>query len=888
MRQYYRFKSEHPGCLLLFRMGDFYELFDEDAVTAHQALGITLTERTKGVPMAGVPHHAVESYLRRLINKGFRVAVCEQMQDPREAKGVVDRAVTRVLSPGTLVDESLLEEGVANLAAALLPVDAGATLHGKAPSPERRTDGPGDGTSNIEPVVAVALAELSTGDFSLRLVAASHLAAELARLAPREALIPDTLDEAQRLRLREVARSTGAAVTERPGWHFRAVDADELLRRHYGVARLDAFGIADQPALIAVAGALLAFLLETHGRITSETPGGRPLSHLRPPSIERSDARLEIDAATLRSLEIERTSRHGHEEGSLLSALERPATPMGRRLMRKWLAFPLAERNEIEARHAQVEALVADAALRSSLRRVCSGVQDLARISSRAALGRATPRDLVALGRSAAALDAMRGLLEGSAAFAGAIDALRASAIETEPLGQRLRAECVDEPPSHLRDGGLFRDGVDPELDEARGLQRDADAWLASYQGRLVRSSGIASLKVGFNRVFGYYIEITNAHRSRIPEGFIRTQTLKGAERYTTPELRDFQSRVESAERRALDRERALFDSLCREIARSIDAWRRSGEAVASIDVLAAFAETAARRRWCRPVLADAPVLLLRDARHPVLEALLEDRFVPNDCELGTAAQPCRTALITGPNMAGKSTFIRQNALIVLLAQAGSFVPAREATVGVADRLLARIGSADELHEGQSTFMVEMVETASILHHATERSVVILDEIGRGTSTLDGLSLAWAIAEALAARRCRTLFATHYHELTELADRVEGVINLHVRVREWQEQIVFLHRIEPGRSDRSYGLHVARLAGVPRETVARAKEVLENLSVQHAAPAPPPGRAPAQLSLFTEYLPHPVVKALQDLDLDRLTPLEAFDLLRRLREQARR
>jgi len=885
MRQYYRFKSDHPGCLLLFRMGDFYELFDEDAVTAHKALGITLTERTKGVPMAGVPHHAIENYLRRLIDQGFRVAVCEQIQDPRDAKGVVDRAVTRVLTPGTLVDESLLEEGVANLAAALLPIESQGGSSGAADA--AGASGAPGAASARGGMVAMALAELSTGAFWLRAVPESGLAGELARLAPREVLIPDALDERMRLRLRELARSADAAIAERPGWQFRAVDASELLRRHYGVARLDAFGLAEAPELTAVAGALLSFLLETHGRAPDSAPDGRSLAHLRPPAVEPTGLHLEIDAATLRSLEIERTSRHGREEGSLLSALERPGTAMGRRLMRRWLSFPLASRSRIEARHAQVESLVTDAEFRQALRLVLTGVQDLARIASRAALGRATPRDLVALGRSAGSLDALRTLIDDRPAFAGALEALERAAPMTAPLGESIRARCVEEPPSHLRDGGLFRDGIDPELDEARLLERDADAWLSRYQAELVASSGIASLKIGFNRVFGYYIEITNAHRSRIPEAFTRTQTLKGAERYTTPELRSFQSRVETAQRRALDREKALFDELCRAVGASVDAWWNCGEAVAALDVLAAFAETASRRRWCCPTLSDRPELRLHDSRHPVLDALLEDRFVPNDCSLGTDDQPRHTALITGPNMAGKSTYIRQCALIVLLAHAGSFVPAREATIGLADRLLARIGSADELHAGQSTFMVEMVETASILHHATERSVVILDEIGRGTSTLDGLSLAWAIAEALAARRCRTLFATHYHELTELADRIDGVVNLHVRVREWQDQIVFLHRIEPGRSDRSYGLHVARLAGVPPETVARARAVLESLSVQHAAPAPPPGTAPAQLSLFTEYLPHPAIQALRAVDFDRLTPLEAFDLLRRLHEQAR-
>jgi len=867
MRQYFRFKSEHPGCLLLFRMGDFYELFDEDAVTAHRALGITLTERSKGVPMAGVPYHAIEGYLRRLIDKGFRVAVCEQIQDPREAKGVVDRAVTRVLTPGTLVDESLLDDGVANLAASIVPCKGG---------------------------FAMAMAELSTGDFSLRSVSAADLAGELARRAPRELLVSDAIDEYERERWRERASACGASLAERPGWQFRAADAAELLRRHYGVARLEGFGLDDESALTAAAGALLAFLIESHGRVEGET--ARPLSHMRPPRIESATSALIIDSATLRNLEIERTSRSGEQQGSLLSALERPRTSMGRRRLREVLTFPLAQRPEIEARLQQVASLAEDSALRSAVRESLDRVQDVARIASRAALGRATPRDLVALGMSSIGCEELSHLASETPAMGPLADAFESSVPTLAALGEEIRTRCVDAPPSHLREGGLFRDGTDAELDDARLLQRDADAWLAEHQRQLAETSGIPSLKVGFNRVFGYYIEITNAHRDRIPAEFTRTQTLTGRERYTTPELRDFQGRVESAERRALDREQAMFADLCRRVADAGASMLNIADAVAMFDVLATLAETAMKRRWCKPLIVDEPVLHIVAGRHPVVESVLGDRFVPNDCELGSTEQPARLALITGPNMAGKSTFIRQSALIVLLAHAGSFVPANSATIGVVDRILTRIGSADELHAGQSTFMVEMVETAAILHHASDRSLVILDEIGRGTSTLDGLSLAWAIAETLAQRRCRTLFATHYHELTQLAERLDRVVNLHVRVREWNDQIVFLHRIEPGRSDRSYGIHVARLAGLPPATIARAKEVLESLSVHHAAPVPPSGGSAstggslgsagaAQLSLFTEYLPHPVVEMLRKLDLDALTPLEAFDTLRTLRSE---
>ncbi|MBX3356074.1 MAG: DNA mismatch repair protein MutS [Phycisphaeraceae bacterium] len=902
MRQYYRFKAEHPGCLLLFRMGDFYELFDDDAVAAHRALGITLTERTKGVPMAGVPFHAVESYLRRLIDQGFRVAVCEQVQDPREAKGVVERAVTRVLTPGTLVDEALLDDSATNLAAALVPSDEG---------------------------VALAMSELSTGAFTLRLLRHEEAIGELIRRAPREVLISDALSDTERSQWRAHAMGCNASLAERPGWQFQDGEAAEILRRHYGVAKLEGFGLPERGALTTAAGALLAFLLESHGRRESEgsvadgtatsairgaaasgaaeafarrSAMAKPLSHLRPPRLEQADDTLHVDPTTLRSLEIERTSRRGSDEGSLLSTLERPRTAMGRRRLREALTFPLARRDAIEARLRQVAALVDDATLRGAMRASLEPIQDVARIASRAALGRATPRDVSALGQSAVGCEQVAHLAGEHSAFATLASALEADLAVLATLGEEIRRSCVEAPPAHLREGGLFRNGIDAALDEARVLQRDADSWLADFQRRMIDSSGIASLKVGFNRVFGYYMEITHAHRDRVPADFIRIQTLTGRERYSTPELREFQGKVESAERRALDREQALFADLCARIAAAGEAILRVSEAIASIDLVSAFAETAATRRWCRPELVVAPCLHIVGGRHPVVERALESKFVPNDCSLGSGDQPARLALITGPNMAGKSTFIRQNAIIALLAHAGSFVPAERAEIGLVDRILTRIGSADELHAGQSTFMVEMVETALILHHATERSLVILDEIGRGTSTLDGLSLAWAIAETLEARRCRTLFATHYHELTQIADRSDRVVNLHVRVREWNDQIVFLHRIEPGRSDRSYGIHVARIAGLPTETISRAKAILEGLSVQHAAPelsadAPSgpsstatgatttatPRGARRQPGLFDEAPPHPALRDLREIDLDQLTPLAAFDALRRLK-----
>ena len=877
MRQYDRFKREHPGCLLLFRMGDFYELFDEDAVTAHRALGITLTERTKGQPMAGVPFHSVEGYLRRLVEQGFRVAVCEQLQDPAEAKGVVERGVTRVLSPGTLVDETLLDDSRANRLAAVW-------ASGTAP------DAP----------AAVAVAELSTGEFTVEECPLALVDDVLARLGPSEVLLPEGDHEDADRPAARLARTLGCATLELPGWVFRAADACATLKEHFGVRTLESFDLAEDGPAATAAGALLRHLVDTQRGLGADpTATGRavrPLAHLRPPRRGGRSANLVLDATTLRSLEVERTLRSGGSEGTLLSVLQRARTPMGRRLLREWTCAPLAERAAIRARQDAVAALVTDERMRDGLRAACDGVQDVARIASRMSMGRSTPRDLVALGRSMSRGAQVAAALGDAPAFAGARAALEEAAARLAPLTARIAASCVEQPPAHLREGGLFRDGADPEIDECRSLQRDATAWMARYQAELAERTGIASLKIGYNRVFGYYIEITNAHAAKAPAEFTRRQTLRNAERYVTPELKSFEDKVLSAEGRANARERALFDELCGEAAAHLADLVRFADAVASLDAVGSLAEVAARHRWTRPEVVDEPTLLITGGRHPVLDDLLRDRFVPNDAELATAAQPAALALITGPNMAGKSTYIRQTALIVLLAHMGSFVPAERAVVGIADRIFTRIGASDELHSGQSTFMVEMTETARILNHATRRSLVVLDEIGRGTSTLDGLSLAWAITEHLAAAGARTLFATHYHELTDLSARLPGVRNLHVAVREWKGDVVFLHRILPGSTDRSYGIHVAQLAGIPRTVVARAKEVLGTLEV-HAGPKQPRGRAksPAAdaMPLFAPEAPaaapapqHPALGALRGADLDNLTPLQAFDLLRRLKDQA--
>lgn len=868
MRQYRRFKEQHPECILLFRMGDFYELFNEDAVVVAKALNLTLTQRTAGVPMAGVPYHAIDTYLRRMIEHGFRVAVCDQIQDPKEAKGIVDRAVTRVITPGTLVDEHLLDESSANLIGAIQFLEAG-----------------------DESAAVLALAELSTGAFTLFDLPAGRVTDELARLRPTELAYVETADGSIPRRVELIHEVVGCALTPRAGWTYRPAEAREQLCAHFGVSTLAGFGLEDDDTAIGPAGALLRYLEETQpGDPAVRRAGG--LSHLRPPKREVPDQYVTIDAASLRSLEIERTMRSGQTEGSLLATLQRCRTAMGKRLLRTWLCFPLRDGDRIRARQIAIGSLIEDRQLAEQLETQVDGVQDVARIAGRIAMNRATPRDLVALGRSTSRLSAIASLIEGVPALLPHHGRLAALSESLAPLARTIEEKCADEPPAHLREGGLFRDGVDAELDEARGLQRDANTWLAAYQKRLIEQTDIQSLKVGYNKVFGYYIEITHANTKKVPDAFSRKQTLRNAERYITPELKEFEDKVMTAEARAFERERVLFERLCSQAAALAGGLAQYAETVAELDVLLNFAEIAVRFGYVKPDIVEDPTLDIEQGRHPVLDRTLGERFVPNDCTLGKTS----LALITGPNMAGKSTYIRQVALITLLAHTGSYVPASRATIGLVDRIFTRIGASDELHAGHSTFMVEMTETANILHHVTRHSLVILDEIGRGTSTLDGLSLAWAIAESLADSKPRTLFATHYHELTSLAERLDNVTNLHVSVREWGDEIVFLHRILPGKTDRSYGIHVAKIAGLPAATIARAQELLESLTVHSedvsretptiaASAGTKPHAISGQLSLFTEYVPHPVVEELKKLDLNSMTPMQAFDALRALREK---
>ncbi len=861
MRQYREMKARDPDALLLFRMGDFYEMFGEDAVEASALLGIAVTSRDKdkgeeAVPMAGFPHPALETYLAKIVRAGRRAAVCEQVEDASQAKGLVRRDVVRVVSPGTLTDEGLLDPRAANHLAAV--VESGSRM-------------------------GLAWVELSTGRFSLASLLRHELADELARLDPAEVIVSELAVDAPWLRS---IRSRPGAVTVRPSWDFQAEQARQALFDQFGVATVEGFGVDERGPEIQAAGALAAYLRETQksalGHITRLTP------------YRRGDV-LHLDETTRRSLELTRTLREGKREGSLLQVVDQTCTPMGARLLAECLAAPLTSVEAIDARLEAVDELHRDPALRGDLRGALEEAHDLERLAARAATARATPRDLAALARTLALLPKVKARL--AARRSKRLNELE-EALELCPeVRAAIESALVDDPPLTIKEGGLIRAGFHEELDRLRSASKNGKAWIARYQAEQIRRTGIPGLKVGFNNVFGYYIEISHAQaqRGEVPADYIRKQTVKNAERYYTPELKEFENEVRNADERANALEYELFVALRDRVSADSPRLIQAGAAMAWIDVLAGLAELAARRGYCRPEIVAEPVMEIEAGRHPVLDAILpRGEFVPNDVSLNEGGN---LLLITGPNMAGKSTYIRQVALMAVLAQIGSFVPARKARIGVVDRLFARVGATDELSRGQSTFMVEMTETANILNNATPRSLVILDEIGRGTSTFDGVSLAWAIAEHLHdVVACRALFATHYHELVELEKTKPRLRNANVAVGEADGEIVFLHRIAPGGADQSYGIHVARLAGVPVPVLDRAREILAFLERQHGPdpglperPGPirrkvKSGRA-LQGSLFAA-LPDPLLNELRNVDPAALAPEEAADLIRRLRELA--
>ncbi len=863
-RQWLAAKREHPDALLLFRMGDFYELFFDDARIAAPILEIALTARGRGTkteaPMCGIPHHALGTYVARLVERGYRVAICEQVEDPRRARGMVRREVVRVLSPGTFTDPDRLAP------------DRGLWLAALAPP------GPGDGPWGI------ALVDLSTGEMLLaRRKEPAGVTDLLARYEVREVLVPEGEGERVGALLPEVG-GTRPVVTGTPPDRFHPGLAPATVLDYLGVRSLEAFGCPpDHPGLPAAAAAL---------RHLEETQHARP-RHLDRLRVEDEGNVLLLDASTRRNLELVRNLRDGTRRHTLLEVLDRTRTPVGARRLRSWLLAPLRDVEAIRRRQELVAALVEEPGLRDEIRETLGEIRDLERLLGRAALGTAGPHDLVALRSSLAALGPLGSALGRIAAplgrdLLGRLDRL-------EDLRDLLERALAAEPAGAPGEGRVIREGFDGELDEARELARGGRKLVAGIESRERERTGIPSLKVRYNKVFGYFIEVTRANLSRVPEDYERRQTLAGGERFVTPELKELEARILSAEERVGTRERELFDGLLREVTRRGPRLRETAEVVGDLDALASLAEVAAAEGWVRPVVDSGDRLEIADGRHPVVERLLgAGRFVPNDCRLDDEQ---RILVVTGPNMGGKSTYLRQVALLAVMAQVGSFVPAREARIGVIDRVFCRVGAADNLAGGESTFMVEMVETANILHGASDRSLVVLDEIGRGTSTWDGMAIAWAVVEHLHDHprvRPKTLFATHYHELTELATRLPRLANVHITVREHGNDVVFLHRVEPGASDRSYGIHVARLAGLPDPVVRRAREILDHLATGHGDALdlvrPAPG-TPLQLDLFTPARTDPaaeeILARLRGIDPDDTTPRQALAILAELVNLAR-
>ncbi len=848
MQQYREIKARHPDTILFFRMGDFYEMFEDDARLAARELGLTLTSRNNGgaaeVPLAGVPVKAGTEYLRRLVGLGHRVAICEQVEDPKLAKGLVRREVVETVTPGSVLADDWLERSRNNF---LLAVDP-------------RTS-----------PVGVAALDLTTGELLLETVAAEDLAGALARYEAPEVVVPAG-----------TPCTLGSAVrTERDPWEFDAELAREDLTRTFRLASLDGLGVEpDDRAALGAIGALLRYVRELK-------PGGLP--HLARPRILRRGDLLPLDEMTRRNLELVAPLRAGPGGTTLLDVLDRTMTPMGGRLLRRWLVAPLVDPAAINARLDVVDVLAADLRGRDRLREALDGVRDLERLAGRAALGRATPRELGLLRNSILRLPDVRGALDGLERRSRA--ALLEDAADRfdllQDLGDELARALVEEPPAQAPDGDAIRPGHDRELDDLKDARDGGKQYIAGLQTRERERTGISSLKVGFNRVFGYYLEVTNPHRDRVPADYERRQTLAGAERFVTPELKAYEAKVLGAEEQIATREAELVAELRSRVGAAIGRVQTTAGVLARLDVWGALADVAHHEGYVRPEVNDGFTIELEGSRHPVVERMMaREAFIPNDVRLDAAG---RVMLLTGPNMAGKSTLLRQVGLSVLLAQMGAFVPARRAVVGVADRLFTRVGASDNLVRGQSTFMVEMSETSAILHGATARSLVLLDEIGRGTSTYDGVAIAWAVTEFLHNTiGCKTIFATHYHELTQLTETLAHARNFNVAVREAGEEIVFLHRLEPGGADRSYGVHVGQLAGLPAPVVERAWQVLALLEaghhVAHRTPPPPPDAA--QLGLFgPPGAPHPLLAELDRLDVNALSPLEALNRLAQWKKQ---
>ena len=865
MQQWREAKVRHRDALLFFRVGDFYELFNEDAEEGARLLGLTLTSRNNGaaarVPLAGVPAKALDDYLSKLVRMGRRVAICDQVEDPALAKGIVRREVTETVTPGTVFADNLLVDRKNNYIVAVAGPEAGATVD----------------------AYGVATLDVTTGELGVRSVFSSELRAELGRLEPAELLVPRSLEE--RGRLQRLGAGDGVPRTVRDDWLFEQDVCGDGLCRAYAVRSLDGFGFqAGDGALVRAAGALVGYLHEIR-------PGG--VTHLAPVRISRPGSVMLLDDMTRRNLELTEPLRTGEVGGTLLDVLDETVTAMGGRLLRRWVLEPLVVAEEVWARQDAVREWFEVPERRRGLREALAGVSDLERLAGKIGTRRVGPRDLAGLRRS---LEALPGIREqAAAAEAGATVALGEGLDPLEDVRDLLTRALAADPPATLQDGGVVREGWSAPLDEVRQVRDGARDFIAGLQARERERTGIGSLKVGYNKVFGYYLEVTKSNLARVPEDWVRKQTLANGERYFTPELKQWEERVLGAEDEIARLEAELFGKVREDVARAVPRLQDAGARVAALDALSTLAEVAVRRRWVRPEVHTGFELVIAAGRHPVVETMMPaEQFIPNDLTLDEAG---RIVILTGPNMAGKSTVLRQVGLIQLLAQIGSFVPADSAKLAIADRIFTRVGASDNLARGQSTFMVEMSETAAIVHGATRRSLVLLDEIGRGTSTYDGVSIAWAVTEHIHEEiGAKTIFATHYHELTQLGDLLDGVKNMNVSVREVGQDIVFLRRLAEGGADRSYGIQVARLAGLPDPIVARARELLAELEGTHSGGGEGLGRygahrpeseaSPHQLSMFQ--VEHPMVSRLRAIDPDQISPREALQILYELGSVTRR
>jgi DNA mismatch repair protein MutS len=854
-RQYLQLKKQYPDCILMFRLGDFYEMFNEDAKVASKALDIVLTARGEGTnrwPLCGVPYHAADSYIAKLLQQGFTVAIAEQVEDPATAKGLVRRDIVRVITPGTVLESSMLQDSTNNYLTAIIE-DSG--------------------------IVGIASVDVSTGEFQATQTESSlegeSVINEVHRFAPSEILVQDTLSKSEKL---NHLVESGSHITFRNDLDFSTTNGESMLKEHFGVQTVEGFGISDKPVALAAVGAILAYLKEVHRSSTLS------LSGLRTYALEEH---MVIDSQTQRNLELIKNARDGSNRGTLLSVLSKTVSPMGKRKLKQWILQPLRNIPAIEKRLDAIEELARNALTRQNISASLNDVGDLERITSRIVFGTAGARDLLALRNSLSMLPAIKNAISSCSSAA-----IRESGEEIDALPSlhdTLNSAIVDDPPVSVRDGGMIKKGFSEALDSLKESIASDKKWIASLQETERRKTGIKSLKVGFNKVFGYYIEVTKSNLNTVPSEYERKQTLANAERFITPELKEKESAVLAGEERINKLEYEIYEELRGQVSKASDRLHRNSSAIGVIDVFVSLAEVAVTRRYCRPVVTSGTLIKIADGRHPALEVVLgPNEFVPNGIEIGDGGTSL--IIITGPNMSGKSTYGRQCAIIVLLAQMGSFVPAKSAEIGLVDRIFTRVGAFDDLSARQSTFMVEMIETANILNNATEKSLVVLDEIGRGTSTFDGMALAWAVAERIIQMKTRTLFATHFHQLTDMASQYHGVKNVHTLAKESGDSIIFMHKVVDGGTDRSYGVHVAALAGVPEGVVKRANQILHKIERDNKITVGEPISdfgATEQSSLEALVMEDPLVEQIREMDLDRTTPIDALVQLRKMQDEAK-